>query len=93
MKIKTKTVANLKVGDRIETTNGMREVLAIEPHFSDALNIVVQCPASPSTPRAPLGEATISMLKKSKVHFFPAGGCGGCGQCKRCLASQDRIAT
>ena len=93
MKIKTKTVAALKVGDRVETTTGMREVLAIEPQFSDSLKIVVQCPASRPTARAPLGEATISMLKKSKVRFFPAGGCGGCGQCKKCLASQDRVAT
>ena len=52
MKAKTKTVANLKVGERIETTNGMREVLAIEAgYFGDALNIVVQCPASKPTPR------------------------------------------
>jgi len=87
--IKTKTAAHLKVGERIETTTGMREVIAIEPGFSDSVRVVVQCPASPATARAPLGETTISMLKKSKVRFFPATSCG-CGTCTSCVSSQAR---
>ena len=89
MKAKTKTAGHLKVGERIETTTGMREVLALEPHFTGYVKVVVQDPSSPATARAPLGETTISMSKKSKVRFFPATACG-CGTCPSCVASQGR---
>ena len=68
-KAKNIEVRHLRVGDRINTNNGMREVLFIErpTHSLMPTMVTVQCPASPATERAPLGEATLTYWPKSRV--------------------------
>lgn len=66
--MKTKQVQSLKVGEHMATTNGMRKVIALE-RGEGTVKVVVQCAASPATPRAPLGESTIFLPVGAAVRY------------------------
>jgi hypothetical protein len=70
-KAKVLSAKSIKVGDKIETTNGMREVLRVNRYRAlDVLSLIqvaVQCPASP-----PQWEAEIRFKPTDKVKVVRA---------------------
>ena len=84
MRAKIKQASEVVVGDRIETTNGMRAVVETGPgSFKDCVFVTVADPASPK------GVSRVSYRKTTKITCWPSRGCG-CGMCKSCIRSQGR---
>lgn len=78
---KIKLAKNVEAGERINTTSGVRAVIAVE-RYDFTTNIVVQCPASPATARAPLGKSTIRFDNEDKVEIY-ADSTDPC-KCSKC---------